>query len=121
MIYIEHPYNRAAHTFTDKSPLKTCFGYLPSSPLDVVHRQHGGEGEGTTYEAFRIEKFIDKIRQIHLQVQETLKKSQKKYKARHDRHRIEKTFKVGDKVWLHLNKKRLQGPGKVQGSMIWSF
>ena len=25
---------------------------------------------------------------------------------------VEKTFKVGDRVWLHLNKERLQGPSK---------
>jgi hypothetical protein len=47
-----------------------------------------------------------------LQVQETLKKSQERYKARHDQHRTEKTFKVGDRVWLQLNKERLQGLGK---------
>jgi hypothetical protein len=58
------------------------------------------------------EKFVENIRQIHLQVQEMLKKSQEKYKARHDQHRTEKSFKVGDRVWLQLNKERLQGPGK---------
>jgi hypothetical protein len=47
-----------------------------------------------------------------LQVQETLKKSQEKYKARHDQHITKRTFGVGDRVWLQLNKKRLQGPGK---------
>jgi len=34
-----------------------------------------------------------------------------KYKARHDQPRTEKSFKLGDRVWLQLNKKRLQGPG----------
>ena len=60
----------------------------------------------------RAENFIEKIRHIHLQVQETLQKSQVKYKARHDEHIIEKTFKVGDRVWLQLNKERLHGPAK---------
>ena len=36
---------------------------------------------------------------------------QEKYKARHDQNRTEKSFKVGDRVWLQLNKERLQGPG----------
>jgi hypothetical protein len=40
-----------------------------------------------------------------------LKNSQEKYKARHDQHIKEKSFKVGDRVWLQLNKERLQGPG----------
>jgi hypothetical protein len=57
-------------------------------------------------------KIVENIRQIHLQVQETLKKSREKYKAQHGQHRIEKTFKLGDKVWLYLNKERLQGPSK---------
>jgi hypothetical protein len=74
--------------------------------------QQGGVREDLTGDALRAEKFIEKIRQIHLQVQETLQKSQEKYKARHDQHRTEKSFKVGDRVWLQLNKERLQGPGK---------
>lgn len=36
-----------------------------------------------------------------------LNKSREKYKARHDQHRIDKSFKVGDTVWLQINKKRL--------------
>ena len=33
-----------------------------------------------------------------------------KYKQRHDQHRVPHHFKVGDKVWLHLQKERLTGP-----------
>jgi hypothetical protein len=51
-------------------------------------------------DALKEEKCVEKIREIHLQVHETLNKSQEKYKARHYQHRTEKTFKVGDKVWL---------------------
>jgi hypothetical protein len=47
-----------------------------------------------------------------LQVQETLKKSREKYMARHDQHRTKRTFIVGDRVCLQLNKERLQGLGK---------
>ena len=35
-----------------------------------------------------------------------------KYKARHDQHITEKSFKVGDIVWLQLNKERPHGLGK---------
>jgi hypothetical protein len=41
-----------------------------------------------------------------------LKKSHEKYKAGHDQHKTEKSFKVGDMVWLQLNKERLKGPSK---------
>jgi len=45
-------------------------------------------------------------------VQEQLERSQAKYKARHDKHRIENSFQVGDHVWLYINKDRMQGEGK---------
>jgi len=38
--------------------------------------------------------------------------SREKYKVRHDQHRTEKFFKLADRVWLQLNKERLQGLGK---------
>ena len=57
-------------------------------------------------------KNVEKIEQIHLQVQETRNKSYKKYKVRHDQYRTNKTFRVGDIVWLQLDNERLQGPSK---------
>jgi len=49
---------------------------------------------------------------IHLQLHETLKKLQENYyNAHHDQQIIEKTFKVGNKVWFHLNKEMLQSLG----------
>jgi hypothetical protein len=60
--------------------------------------------EDLTGDALKAKKIVEKIRKIHLQVQETLKKSREKYKARHDHHRTKTTFRVGDRVWLQLNK-----------------
>jgi hypothetical protein len=37
--------------------------------------------EDTMGEELKAEKFVENIRQIHLQVQETLKRSQERYKA----------------------------------------
>jgi hypothetical protein len=54
--------------------------------------------EDITGDALKAKNIVDKITQIHLQVQETLKKLREKYKARHDQCRTEKTFKVGDRV-----------------------
>ena len=64
--------------------------------------------EDLTRDALRDENFIEKIRNIHLQVQQTLQKSRDKYKSRHDQQKTEKSFKVGYRVWLQLNKERLQ-------------
>ena len=45
-------------------------------------------------------------------MQEQLERSQAKYKARHDKHRIEHSFQVGDQVWLYISKDKMQGEGK---------
>jgi hypothetical protein len=37
IVYIQHSYNRELHSSTNKSPFKTCFGYLPPSPFDIVY------------------------------------------------------------------------------------
>ena len=68
--------------------------------------------ENTIVEELRAKFFIDKIKKIHLQVQEAVNNSQEKKKERHDQQRVEKTFKVGDRVWFHLNKEIQQSPSK---------
>jgi hypothetical protein len=45
-------------------------------------------------------------------VQEQLEKSQAKYKERHDKHRVDHSFEVGDEVSLYISKERLKGEGK---------
>jgi len=97
LIYIQHYYNKAIHTSSGKSPFETCFAYFPPLSLDVVNGKQGVREE-IIGETLKDEKFVEKIRQIHLQIQETLKKSQDWYKAIHDHHITDKTFKVADKV-----------------------
>jgi hypothetical protein len=41
-----------------------------------------------------------------------LEKSQAKYKTRHEKHRVDHSFQVGDEVWLYISKERLKGEGK---------
>ena len=57
-------------------------------------------------------KFIEKIQIIHQQVQEQLEKSERKYKERHDKHRVDHKFQEGDEVRLHIRNERMQGEGK---------
>jgi hypothetical protein len=64
------------------------------------------------YDIDRAEKFIEQIQSIHQMVQEQLEKSQAKYKTRHDKHRVDHSFQVGDEVWLYISKERLKGEGK---------
>ena len=69
---------------------ESFFGYFTPSPLDVVYGKQGGVREDLTEDALRVEKIVYKIRQIHLQVQKTLNKSQETYKDGHDQHITEK-------------------------------
>ena len=41
-----------------------------------------------------------------------MERSQAKYKARYGKHRVEHNFEVGNQVWLHIIKDRMQGEGK---------
>jgi hypothetical protein len=45
-------------------------------------------------------------------VQEKLEKSQAKYNTRHDKHRVDQNFQVGDDIWIYISKERLKGEGK---------
>jgi hypothetical protein len=108
--YIQHAYNRAKHSSTQTSPFEACFGYLPKSPLDFIFgKDIAVDGQ---YDIDRAEKFIEQIQSIHQVVQEQLEKSQAKYKTRHDKHRVDHSFQVGDEVWLYISKERLKGEGK---------
>jgi hypothetical protein len=108
--YVQHAYNRAKNSLTQTSPFEACFGYLPKSPLDFIFGKYiVVDGK---YDIDRAEKFIEQIQSIHQVVQEQLEKSQAKYKARHDKHRVDHSFEVGDEVWLYISKERLKGEGK---------
>jgi hypothetical protein len=83
---------------------------LPKSPLDFIFgKDIAIDGQ---YDIDRAEKFIEQIQSIHQMVQEQLEKSQAKYKTRHDKHRVDHNFQVGDEVWLYISKERLKGEGK---------
>eukprot|EP00253_Pinus_taeda_P021751 PITA_21751 len=80
----------------DRSPFETCFGFTPTSPLDFVFSKDiAVDGHN---DVDKETKFIEQIQEIHQAVQEQLENNQAKYKARHDKHRIEHSFQVGDKV-----------------------
>ena len=64
------------------------------------------------YDIDRVEKFIEQIQSIHQVVQEQLEKSRAKYKTRHEKHRVDHSFQVGDEVFLYISKERLKGEGK---------
>jgi hypothetical protein len=118
--YVQHAYNRAKHSSTQMSPFETCFGYWPKSPLYFIFGKYiVVDGQ---YDIDPAKKFIEQIHSIHQAVQEQLEKSRSKYKVRHDKHRVDHSFEVGDEVWLYIIKERLKGEGKKwKPILIWSL
>jgi hypothetical protein len=58
-------------------------------------------------------KFIQRIQQVHHPIREELDKSQTQYKARHEKHKVDHQFQVGNQVWLHISKEILKGEGEI--------
>ncbi|KAF5184174.1 Transposon ty3-i gag-pol polyprotein [Thalictrum thalictroides] len=111
--YLQFAFSRAIHSSTPKSPFEVCLGYLPQSPFDMAFSLGDKEQTGKEEEEQgKAHRFLERISKIHGEVETQLKKSQAKYKTRHDKHRVEYIFKEGDRVWLHLGKERLKGEGK---------
>eukprot|EP00253_Pinus_taeda_P019290 PITA_19290 len=66
--YIQHAYNHAKHSSRNTSLFEACFGYLPKSPLDfILEIDVAIEGHSDIDKA---RSFIERIQQIHQQIQE---------------------------------------------------
>ena len=103
--YIQHSYNQAKHSPTQKSPFEACLGYLPKYSLDLIFGKDVAIDGHSDIE--KAKSFIEQIQLVHEAVQEQLEKSQVKYKTRHDKHRFDKNFQVDDEFWLRIRKERL--------------
>ena len=83
---MQHAYNHAKYSSTQRSAFGTCFGFIPKFPLDFIFRKDiAVDGHS---DVDKETKFIEQIQEIHQAVQEQLEISQAKYKARHDMHRV---------------------------------
>ena len=106
--YIQHCYNRAIHSSSNKSPFETCLGFLPQTPFDISFaKSTEDKSMAQGDERQKSIKFMEQIQQVQRQVEEQLQRAQQRYKERHDRHRTVHDFKEGDMIWLHLSKKQL--------------
>jgi hypothetical protein len=86
------------------------FWYLPKSPLDFILDKDSIVDENSN--EVKEMKFIERIQLVHQAVQEQLEKCQAKFKAQHDKHRVDHHFQIGDKVWFAISKDRLKGEDK---------
>jgi len=107
--YVQHNYNQALHSLTGHNPFQVGFGFQPLCPIDMAMPFAASH----TYlahvqsETDKANNFIKHIQNIRQQVHDILKKSNAKYKQRHDQHQVPHKFQVGDKVWLYLQKEQL--------------
>ena len=63
LCYVQHAYNRAKHSSTQRSPFETCFGFTPRSPLDFLFgKDIAVDGHSDVDKAT---KFIEQIQEIH--------------------------------------------------------
>ena len=109
--YIQHNYNHAQHSSTGKSPFEICYGFQPSTPIDLI--TSSTQLNNTDFEGREVEKalkFRDKIYNIQKKAQEMLQRENEKSNARHDKHHIPHSFQIMDQVWLHLKKELFTGP-----------
>ncbi|GJR36291.1 transposon ty3-I gag-pol polyprotein [Tanacetum coccineum] len=107
--FLQFTINHVIYSSTGKSPSKVCLGFIPQTPFYLEFTSDSlltpSNEVGEVREA---QRFINNIKKLHHQVEEQLRRSQQKYKERHDCHRVEGKFQEGDLVWLHLGKERLK-------------
>lgn len=84
-------FNWAVHGYLGKTLFETCYGFLPPGPFDMVF-----SSDSTTAGKERsdrlAQRFLAKISLMHATVEVQLKKSQTKYKAKHDKHSVPCNF-----------------------------
>ena len=67
---MQHAYNRAKHSSTQRSPFETCFGFTPRSPLDFVFgKDIAVDGHS---DVDKKTKLIEQIQEIHQAEKEQL-------------------------------------------------
>jgi hypothetical protein len=110
--YVQHSYNQALHSSTDHNPFQVGLGFQPLCPIDVAMPFATTQVDlaHVQSEAAKANNFIERIQHIRQQVHDILDRANVKYRQRHDQHRVQHNFQVGDKVWLHLQKEHLTGP-----------
>ena len=80
--YIQHNYNRAQHSSTGKSQFEICYGFQPSTPIDLISSSTQlNDFEFKGREVEKALKFRDQIYNIQKKAHEMLQRDNAKAKA----------------------------------------
>lgn len=86
-------YNTNWHSATDRTPFEVIYGHLP---------RHFGIGPDCTISFDDLSQWLEQRQVIFSTVKQQLLRSQQRMKAQADKHRTERTFEVGESVFLKL-------------------
>ncbi len=104
--YALFAYRTAVHKSTNETPYFLLYGRDPKLPMDELYSD--------TNSTQGIDQWLMALRESRKLANELNKEALVKSKKYYDEKRVDISFKVGDKVWLHRPKKSL--PGLVKGS-----
>jgi RNase H-like domain found in reverse transcriptase/Reverse transcriptase (RNA-dependent DNA polymerase)/Integrase zinc binding domain/Chromo (CHRromatin Organisation MOdifier) domain len=87
----EFAYNNSSHASTHVSPFYANYGYHPTFQLKVTRQT----------DPPAVQSYVQRLKDIHNQLVDALKKAQARQKRYYDQHVIQSpSVTVGDKVWL---------------------
>jgi hypothetical protein len=89
----EYLYNMKFHSALQKSPFEVLYGYKP---------KHFGLQDGTSTTMPDLEQWLKEKQDMTKLIQQHLLRAQQRMKSQADKKRVERTFNVGDKVYLKL-------------------
>ncbi|KAH9763650.1 Endonuclease [Citrus sinensis] len=97
---VEFAYNRAVKRSTGLSPFQVNYGYNPQAPIDLASVLD------LVRKSSKAEDFIEQLKKIHENTQESFKQTTEGYKIVADKKCRALDFQVGDLVWAVLTKDR---------------
>lgn len=89
----EYWYNTTLHSALGRSPFEVLYGYKP---------KHFGLQVGVSTSLPDLETWLKEKDDMNKLIQQHLLRAQQRMKSQADKHRVEHTFEVGDKVYLKL-------------------
>jgi hypothetical protein len=89
----EYWYNTTFHSALNKSPFEVLYGYKP---------KHFGIQDGTSETTPDLVQWLKEKEDMNKLVQQQLLRAQQRMKSQADKKRMERSFQVGDSVYLKL-------------------